>query len=104
MSIAIDREKCTACGLCRQVCPGSLLYSDGQGKTFIKYPKDCWGCTSCVKECHFKAIKYFLGADMGGKGSTLYTKEEGNLMHWIIVDFEGKEKIITIDKSKANAY
>ncbi len=104
MSIMIESEKCTACGSCREVCPGNLLYSDSQGKTIIRYHKDCWGCTSCVKECAFKAIKYFLGADIGGRGSTLYVEKEGNLTHWIIKNPKGEEKIITIDKRKANAY
>lgn len=104
MSIKINSNKCTGCGKCRQVCPGSLLYSDEAGKTFIKYPKDCWGCTSCVKECSFKAINYYLGADIGGKGSFLYTRQEENYIHWIITSPNGDEKVITIDRSKANEY
>lgn len=104
MSIMIESEKCTACGRCREVCPGNLLYPDSLGKTVIRYPKDCWGCTSCLKECSFNAIRYFLGADIGGRGSTLHLKKEGNLMHWIIKNPRGEEKIIIIDKSKANAY
>lgn len=104
MSIVIDRKICSGCGVCRQVCPGSLLYPDDTGKTIIKYPKDCWGCTSCVKECSAHAIHYYLGADIGGKGSTLYTKREGNLLHWIIVDRDGNETILTVDKNQANAY
>jgi len=104
MSIKIDRNKCSGCGKCRQVCPGSLLYKDGAGKTEIRYPKDCWGCTSCVKECDFAAISYYLGADMGGSGSILYTRQAANLLHWIVVSPDGAEQVITIDKSKANAY
>ncbi|HBS60980.1 MAG TPA: adenylylsulfate reductase [Firmicutes bacterium] len=104
MSITIDREKCTGCGKCREVCPGSLLYAAQDGKAEIRYPKDCWGCTSCVKECRFTAIKYYLGPDIGGKGGFLRTKQEENLLHWIITGPEGEEKVITVDKSKANAY
>ena len=103
MSIKINKELCSGCGQCRQVCPGNLLYKDDSGKTFIRYPEDCWGCTSCVKECGFKAIRYFLGADIGGRGSFLYTKKEGNLLHWIINSPDG-EKVITVDKNKANSY
>ncbi|MEG6584693.1 4Fe-4S dicluster domain-containing protein [Dendrosporobacter sp. 1207_IL3150] len=104
MSILIDTQKCNGCGKCREVCPGSLLYKNSKGKTEIKFPKDCWGCTSCVKECNFNAIKYYLGADIGGRGSFMYTKQEGNLLHWIIVAPDGTEKVISIDKSQANAY
>lgn len=104
MSIKIDRQKCTGCGKCRQVCPGSLLYADEAGISEIRYPKDCWGCTSCVKECRFNAIKYYLGADIGGKGNFLYTRDDGQVLHWIIVAPDGTEKVITIDKNQANAY
>lgn len=104
MSIVIDKTTCTGCGKCREVCPGSLLYATGDGKTEIRYPKDCWGCTSCVKECRLNAIKYYLGPDIGGKGGFLYTRQEGSLLHWIITGADGRKQIITIDKSKANAY
>lgn len=104
MSIQIDREKCNGCGKCRRVCPGSLLYQDDSGKTEIRYPRECWGCTSCVKECNRQAIHYYLGADMGGKGSFMYTQREGSLLHWIIVAPDGSKKRLTTDKSQANAY
>lgn len=104
MSIRIDSQKCTGCGSCRQVCPGNLLAADTEGKTVIACPQDCWGCTSCVKECSFAAIHYYLGADMGGRGSYLYTRQQGKLLHWIIVAPDGREQIITIDKEQANAY
>ena len=68
MSIMIDKAKCKGCGMCTSVCPGSLIYQDSEKKAFIKYPKDCWGCASCIKECHFGAIALYLGADIGGMG------------------------------------
>ena len=73
MSIIIDKEKCRKCGKCTQVCPGSLIKKDEDGKAFIKYPKDCWGCCSCIKECQFDAIGLYLGADIGGMGSISLT-------------------------------
>lgn len=104
MSIKIDGQKCNGCGKCRQVCPGNLLCKDKQGKTKMRYPEECWGCTSCVKECNSNAIHYYLGVDMGGKGSVMYTKREGNLLHWIIVAPDGSEKRLTTDKNQGNAY
>ena len=62
MSIIIDKAKWKGCGMCTSVCPGSLIYQDSEKKAFIKYPKDCWGCASCIKECHFGAIALYLGA------------------------------------------
>ncbi len=104
MSIVIDKNRCSGCGRCRQVCPGSLLGADETGKTEIRYPRDCWGCTSCLKECQLNAIRYYLGADIGGRGSLLYIRQEKNLLHWIIVGPDGREKVITTDSSQANAY
>ncbi|MCX7923531.1 MAG: 4Fe-4S binding protein [Clostridia bacterium] len=104
MSIKIDKEKCTACGKCLKVCPGSLIYKDETNKAFIKYEKDCWGCTACLKECKAGAIKYFLGADIGGKGACLHTIQDKDLLHWFIVKPDGKEEKITINQKDANKY
>lgn len=103
MSISINKEKCIACGKCLQVCPGNLLYPDEMKKVDIRYPKDCWGCAACLKECSTGAIKYSLGADIGGKGTFLYTKNEKDTLSWFIVKDSGTEKI-TISKKDSNKY
>lgn len=104
MSIKIETNKCVGCGKCLLVCPGSLLYQDGKKKAYNKYPKDCWGCTACLKECPHAAIKYYLGADIGGQGSMVYTKREKHLLHWHIVSPDGKEQIVTINQKESNQY
>ena len=105
MSILINKNQCVGCGKCRDVCPGSLLFKENDNnKTFIKYPEECWGCTSCLKECNYEAISYYLGADIGGNGTTMYVKEDKQELQWHIIDQNGKEKTITIDKTKANSY
>ena len=104
MSIRIDVGKCTGCGKCIEVCPGNLLYKNEKCQTYIKYPRDCWGCTSCVKECQAGAIRYYLGADIGGKGSTLYIKRDGHFLHWHIEKAGGKEQVITINQLESNKY
>lgn len=104
MSIKIEKKKCTGCGSCLKVCPGSLLCRDTEGKAYSKYPEDCWGCTACLKECEHGAIRYYLGADIGGRGTTLYTKREGELLHWHISQQNGEEHIITINQKESNEY
>lgn len=104
MSIRIDHEKCTGCGKCLNVCPGSLLYKDEDGKTVNRYPRDCWGCTACLKECSFGAISCFLGADLGGRGTILRTTYDGEKINWIFTKPSGQERVITVCRNKANQY
>ena len=104
MSIVINKDLCKGCRRCQEVCPGDLIKVGEDKKCFIKYPEECWGCTSCVKECKVNAIKYYLGADMGGLGSTMYVTEKDNIMSWIIEDEKSNKTVININKSNANAY
>ena len=69
MSIFIDKEKCKKCGKCAAVCPGSLIGKNPDGTACMRYPKDCWGCSSCIKECKFGAIALNLISDISCKGS-----------------------------------
>lgn len=104
MSIRIDREKCVGCSLCMEACPGNLIKKDCDGKACIKNVKDCWGCTSCIKECKRKAIEFYLGADMGGKGSTLTVSEQDNISTWQLKTPSGETKTIEVNKKDANKY
>ncbi len=104
MSIAINEEKCIGCRKCLKVCPGSLIKLKENKKAWIKYPKDCWGCSSCLKECDHKAIALYLGADIGGMGSKLTTKLEGDLVHWQIEKNNGEIAIIDVNRKDSNQY
>ena len=104
MSIEINKLKCIGCGRCRDVCPGTLIALDSERRAFIKYPRDCWGCTSCIKECPVYAIRFFLGADMGGLGSRLHTERSGDILRWIIEKPDGSETVINVDTRESNKY
>lgn len=104
MSIRIDASKCVGCHQCIDVCPGTLLALDANRKAEMQYPRDCWGCASCVKACHFGAIEFYLGADIGGRGSTLRIETEGQYMHWIVSKENGETNSITVDTKEANKY
>ena len=104
MSIFIDKEKCKKCGKCAAVCPGSLIGKNPDGTACMRYPKDCWGCTSCVKECRAEAIDFFLGADIGGRGSTLTTREDGDYRLWTVTAPDGNKTVVRINKKDANKY
>ena len=104
MSIVINKEKCVGCRMCTQVCPGSLIKLDQEGKAYIKYPKDCWGCVSFVKECKKDAIDFYLGADIGGRGSKMRVKSQGDMIYWNIERPDGEIETIEIDRTKSNQY
>lgn len=104
MSIAIDEKKCIGCGRCHDVCPGTLVKLNSQRKAYIKYPKDCWGCTSCIKECPVHAIQFFLGEDIGGKGGKVHTEKVNGLVRWVVELSDGSVKTIDIDPKESNKY
>lgn len=104
MSILIDSTLCRGCGKCKEVCPGNLIKLDADRKAYIKYPKDCWGCTACLKECNFLAIRFYLGADIGGMGSKLYTKKDGDVTEWVIERYDGTVETVKVDSKESNRY
>ena len=108
MSIIIDQSKCIGCRRCHDVCPGTLIKINEDKKAFIKYPKDCWGCTSCIKECPVHGISFMLGEDIGGKGCKVHTEkvkgEKNDIVRWIFELNDGSVKTIDIDPKESNKY
>lgn len=103
MSIEIVKELCVGCGQCAGVCPGSLL-KVRDGIACMKYPQNCWGCASCMKECKFGALRLYLGRDIGGLGGKLSCTYEGVLLHWTAQMPGGSRRTITIDSRNSNQY
>ncbi|MDY2629004.1 MAG: ferredoxin family protein [Lachnospiraceae bacterium] len=104
MSIRIQKDKCVGCRRCVEVCPGNLIKTDENGKAQIRHVKDCWGCTSCIKECRADAILFYLGPDMGGRGSTLTVSEKDGISTWKIKDLQGHVQVLEVNKKAANKY
>jgi adenylylsulfate reductase subunit B len=91
---------CIGCGKCTEICPGTLIALQDK-KAVMEYPRDCWGCVSCVKECPVGAIEFYLGADIGGNGSTMTVESEGDILHWHIKKTD--QTITTIDVNRRNS-
>jgi adenylylsulfate reductase subunit B len=103
MSIRINRKKCVGCGKCTEVCPGTLIALE-EKKAVMKYPKDCWGCVSCVKECQKGAIEFFLGADIGGNGSVMTVETVGDILQWKITKSDKSVTTIDVNRKNSNKY
>lgn len=60
VTLAMDGDKCTACGLCLEVCPHQVL--DRRGKRVVIVDRDaCMECGACAKNCRFGAISVCTG-------------------------------------------
>ena len=103
MSIKIHTAKCIGCGACTEACPGSLLLLQ-DGKAKMRSPRDCWGCTACMKTCPAAAIEYYLGADLGGKGSCMTVERKDHRYIWRVVKSTGTVGEIVIDRRSSNKY
>ncbi len=48
----IDEDKCTACGVCVNVCPQDVYWGSEKKKMpVVSYPEECWHCNACVLDC-----------------------------------------------------
>ncbi|MCR4395544.1 MAG: 4Fe-4S binding protein, partial [Candidatus Saccharicenans sp.] len=52
--LIINRELCTGCGLCLQVCPFGALSLDADN--IVVANEACTGCGACVPECPAGAL------------------------------------------------
>jgi Pyruvate/2-oxoacid:ferredoxin oxidoreductase delta subunit len=53
MTAIIDKEKCTCCGLCVDICPEQAI---SMNDAVTVDSNKCTGCSSCVNECPNEAI------------------------------------------------
>lgn len=70
----------------------------------LAYPRDCWGCCSCLKACHFGAIALYLGADLGGLGGKMTVSEKDDKLYWNISRRNGTIEQVVTNRKEANQY
>jgi uncharacterized Fe-S center protein len=51
----VDREECTACGVCVKHCAHDAIHIGSDKKAFIEYDK-CTGCGQCVALCQYEGV------------------------------------------------
>ncbi|MDR3645261.1 MAG: mercury methylation ferredoxin HgcB [Clostridia bacterium] len=55
VSLRLNADKCTGCGMCLTVCPHHVFELD-QGKAKIVDIDSCMECGACAKNCAFAAL------------------------------------------------
>ena len=51
----INKDKCTACGKCVDVCSPDVFFGSKKGEVpMVAYPEECWHCNGCVLDCPVK--------------------------------------------------
>ncbi len=107
MSVAVDVQKCTGCrGLkeprCVESCPGDLMALDAViGKAYIRDPRDCWDCMSCVKLCPHGALETRLPFQLANFGASLRPKVARDRIVWTLTDAAGNTEEFVIKTLEA---
>jgi len=60
VTLKLDGELCTGCGMCTIVCPHAV-FKIKNGKAQILDIDDCMECGACALNCRFKAISVKSG-------------------------------------------
>ncbi|MBW2623095.1 MAG: 4Fe-4S binding protein [Deltaproteobacteria bacterium] len=69
VSLQLQPEKCTGCGVCLEVCPHDV-FSLGQGLVEIKDKNDCMECGACALNCPAEALS--VDAGVGCAAAIIY--------------------------------
>lgn len=86
--LKVDRETCTGCGLCLQVCPFGALTLDNEN--IIVASEACNGCGACVPECPSGS----LSLPEPGKKPEINTKDYSGVWVWV-EQYDGKAASIS---------
>lgn len=60
VTLSLDPEKCTGCGMCLEVCPHAVPAKQN-GKVTIRDRDACMECGACAKNCPVEAITVVAG-------------------------------------------
>jgi NAD-dependent dihydropyrimidine dehydrogenase PreA subunit len=74
VTLALDREKCTGCGMCVEVCPHGVFVVDHR-KAFLSDKDACMECGACAENCPAAAIS--VQAGVGCAAAVLGSKKNG---------------------------
>jgi Fe-S-cluster-containing hydrogenase component 2 len=95
-AVLVDKEKCTACGLCIDACPGRIPHIHPTGK-YVVICDLCGGEPQCVKVCQegrWDALRVVLKTDekvMGrDRAYKLYARTPEDITRDLVVGLYGE--------------
>ncbi len=60
VTLELNTDKCTGCGMCLQVCPHGVFHMKNN-KSVLQNKELCMECGACAKNCPFSAISVKTG-------------------------------------------
>lgn len=91
MSVVVIDDKCTACGMCVEICPGDLLtFSNDKLNVRMRQPADCWDCMACVKVCPCEALETKLPYQLAYFKASLKPTVLEDRIIWRVTDINGR--------------
>ncbi|MEI6100231.1 MAG: mercury methylation ferredoxin HgcB [Eubacteriales bacterium] len=59
-TLVLDKDKCTGCGVCMDVCPHAV-FEIREGRASIVALDNCMECGACEQNCAFGALEVHAG-------------------------------------------
>lgn len=54
----INKDECSGCGECVEICPTDVFFGTEKGQIpVVTYPDECWHEAACILDCPKGAIK-----------------------------------------------
>ena len=61
VTLSLDEEKCSGCGICLDVCPQAVISMNGAGRASIEERDACMECGACSRNCPTGALSVQAG-------------------------------------------
>jgi len=78
VTLKLDVDKCTGCGLCTQVCPHGVFVMDGNRARVLDRGA-CMECGACALNCAFGAIEVQSGVGCAAAIIASYFRRDGEV-------------------------
>jgi NAD-dependent dihydropyrimidine dehydrogenase PreA subunit len=61
VTLELDRDRCTGCGLCVKVCPHAVFALEDDGRASLADRGACMECGACARNCEAGAVRVRSG-------------------------------------------